>query len=94
MREVPVRDGKKSKPADCHAATRGPIEVREAVTVKPANGSTVTEIPFAPFTVLDSVEAEAAVPVTVTTKLVTVGSGLQLTEIRPAVLTVAVQPAG
>jgi hypothetical protein len=57
-------------------------------------GPIVTVIPAAPLTSLNSVEAEAAVPLTVTTKLVTVGSGLQLTEIRPAVLTVAVQPAG
>jgi len=34
------------------------------------------------------------VPLTVTVKLVAVGRGLQVTEMRPAVLTDAVQPAG
>ena len=60
-------------------------------TVKEGPGLTVT--PAAPFTALESVEAEAAVPFTVTTKLAE-GRGLQVTDIRPALLTVAVQPAG
>jgi len=52
-----------------------------------------TVTPAPPFTALESVEAEAAVPFTVTTKLVE-GRGLQVADIRPALLTVAVQPAG
>jgi len=52
-----------------------------------------TVTPTAPFTALESVEAEAAVPFTVTTKLAE-GRGLQVADIRPALLTVAVQPAG
>ena len=58
------------------------------VTVKLAPPETWT--PAAPFTVLDKVEAEAAVPVTVTTKLA-LGRELQVTETRPAALTVSVQ---
>jgi hypothetical protein len=60
-------------------------------TVKLALGVTVT--PAAPFTVLNNVDADAAVPLTVTTKFAE-GSGLQVTEIRPEELTVAVQPVG
>src|SRR5437016_4162624 len=54
------------------------------VTAKLAPTETWT--PAAPFTVLDKVEAEAAVPVTVTTKLAA-GRELQVTDIRPALLT-------
>ena len=53
----------------------------------------LTVTPAAPFTSLNSVAAVAEVPLTVTTKGEG-GIGLQATEIRPAVLTVAVQPAG
>src|SRR2546428_91597 len=48
-----------------------------------------TVTPTAPFTALESVGAEAAVPFTVTTKLAE-GRGLQAADIRPALITVAV----
>ena len=64
-----------------------------APRVKVKLAPTETWTPAAPFTVLDKVEAEAAVPVTVTTKLAA-GRELQVTDIRPALLTVAVQPVG
>ena len=60
-------------------------------TLKSAPTETAT--PAAPLTDLANVVAEAAVPVTVTVKEED-GRGLQLTDIRPAALTVAVQPAG
>jgi hypothetical protein len=54
---------------------------------------TETDTPAAPLTDLTSVVAAAAVPVTVIVKEAA-GRGLQVTDIRPAVLTVAVHPAG
>jgi hypothetical protein len=81
MRVVPVREGKKSKAALCHAPTRGPMEVREADTViLLTTGAGVTETKTPPGTVLDRVaEPLVVVPVTVRVKLAA-GSAVQLTD--------------
>jgi hypothetical protein len=90
MREVPVRDGKKSKAADCHAGTRGPIEVREAVTAKSMLDITVTGT----VVVLDNVMgAVPVVPVIVRVNGFGVVRAVQLT-VNTVPETLAVQPVG
>ena len=69
------------------------IDVGLGGVIVKENPLTFTETPAAPFTALDSVEAAAAVPVTVTVKEAD-GRGLQVTDIRPAALTLAAQPVG
>ena len=87
--KVPIDCTVTTDDPDCVARTlAGETRPRETVKVL-----VLTITPAAPLTALDSVEAAAAVPVTVTVKEAD-GRGLQVTDIRPAALTLAAQPVG